>query len=638
MKLIIIDSGNISHKSIFSYIAQIKKEMLDIAYENDWITEPDEKGNINILEEHWQECYDLVMEKIRKREVVIMFPVYTYFKMIISYLKKLGTTLEDKILVCQDFGSWRKAVDKEYKAQRKEFRESFMPNWWWDKTYKEFNDFIPKLENSLPFYFPKIYKCEADDLASVAIRFIDAEDKILISSDEDWQMLCSIPNTKIFSPYTKAFKIIKNPEKILLKKIKGDKCLEGHVPIVLANSMRKMIKDLNPREEVATYNFKTHKIESNKIQSIGKSYSKKRRFIYFDKEKVPLKTTLEHPLFTKRGWIKAKNIRCSDMVYKYNELKYMIKTCIPHNFYKLGYLHGYLIGDGSVSKFKEITYTSVDLDGLNRIKSYMFDLFRKKLDIVIAKKINHQKNRQQVYEINIKSELKDNFFKYFMLLISKGYFIIRRQYYRGFVAGFFDAEGSCSPKILNLKNGGQRIVWSVVFSNTNKKYIDYICNCLKLFNINSKIYKKILLSKKYIYKIELTETTKNINFFILFRPAIKRKYPDLTILSNGKRVRTVKTVIAKKDFEFINYNITTRNHNFFANDVLVHNSDNLLSEPQNIQEYNIRKKIVDLLHLPEEIERPIKDILLDLPVKQLYLEKIPFPSCRKAIQELYGLK
>jgi len=63
---------------------------------------------------------------------------------------------------------------------------------------------------------------ESDDIASCAVRFMEADEKILISSDEDWQQLCVIPNVKVFSPYTKKFKIIKNPEKILLKKIKGD--------------------------------------------------------------------------------------------------------------------------------------------------------------------------------------------------------------------------------------------------------------------------------------------------------------------------------------------------------------------------------------------------------------------------------
>jgi hypothetical protein len=36
-------------------------------------------------------------------------------------------------------------------------------------------------------------------------------------------MLCTIPNTKIFSPYTKKYKIVTNPEAILAQKINGDK-------------------------------------------------------------------------------------------------------------------------------------------------------------------------------------------------------------------------------------------------------------------------------------------------------------------------------------------------------------------------------------------------------------------------------
>lgn len=247
-KLIVIDSGNITHKAIFSYISQIKAEMLDIAHEHDWV---DEEGNI--LEEHWQQCYDRVMQKIKSREIFIMFPPYTYFRMIISYLKKLGITLNDKIILAEDFGSWRKAVDKIYKAQRAEFRESFMPKWWWDEIYKTFNDFIPKLDKSLPWFPIKIYKMESDDIASVAVRFIEAEEKILISSDEDWQMLCSIPNTKVFSPYSKKFKIVKNPEKILLKKIKGDvsdNLLENPKTIAEYETRKKIVDLLHLPEEI----------------------------------------------------------------------------------------------------------------------------------------------------------------------------------------------------------------------------------------------------------------------------------------------------------------------------------------------------------------------------------------------------
>jgi len=147
---------------------------------------------------------------------------YTILRMVIGYLKRIGVDLDSRIIICEDFGSWRKDIDSNYKAQRKAFRESKEDSDWWAEMYKETNELATKLEQCLPWNFVKIYKMEADDIVSVAIRYIEAEEKIMISSDEDWQMLCTIPNVKVFSPYSKKFKIIKNPEKILLKKIKGD--------------------------------------------------------------------------------------------------------------------------------------------------------------------------------------------------------------------------------------------------------------------------------------------------------------------------------------------------------------------------------------------------------------------------------
>jgi 5'-3' exonuclease len=147
---------------------------------------------------------------------------YTMLRMVIGYLKRIGVDLDSRIIICEDYGSWRKDIDKEYKAQRKAYRESKEDSQWWAEVYKESNEFTTKLEIALPWNFVKIYKMESDDIASVAVRFIEAEEKILITSDEDWSQLCTIPNVKVFSPYTKKFKIIKNPEKILLKKIKGD--------------------------------------------------------------------------------------------------------------------------------------------------------------------------------------------------------------------------------------------------------------------------------------------------------------------------------------------------------------------------------------------------------------------------------
>lgn len=148
---------------------------------------------------------------------------YLYLSQITGYLKKIGVTLEDKIIVGIDYGSWRKDYDPMYKSQRKALREGQEDKDFWDEMFREFNELVIKLDSCLPFYFIKIYKCEFDDIASVAVRYInDYNEKIIISTDEDLQQLCTLPNVKVFSPYSKKYKLIKNPEKILLKKIHGD--------------------------------------------------------------------------------------------------------------------------------------------------------------------------------------------------------------------------------------------------------------------------------------------------------------------------------------------------------------------------------------------------------------------------------
>ena len=147
---------------------------------------------------------------------------FTFMKMLIGYLRKIGVDLDTTVIAAQDFGSWRKEIDKNYKAQRKDYRESKETAEFWKNIYKEFNEFIIKLENCLNWQFVKIYKYEADDIASVACRYYKENEVILISADKDWEMLCHFNNVKIFSPITKKYKIVKNPAKVLLEKIQGD--------------------------------------------------------------------------------------------------------------------------------------------------------------------------------------------------------------------------------------------------------------------------------------------------------------------------------------------------------------------------------------------------------------------------------
>jgi hypothetical protein len=109
-----------------------------------------------------------------------------------------------------------------YKSQRKGKREEIESPEWWAEMYGEFNIFIPKLEIALPFHFLKEYNIEADDWASAVCRYYKDKEIILVSSDKDWEMLCYFGNVKIFSPYSKKYKIVTDPMKVLLEKIQGD--------------------------------------------------------------------------------------------------------------------------------------------------------------------------------------------------------------------------------------------------------------------------------------------------------------------------------------------------------------------------------------------------------------------------------
>ena len=148
---------------------------------------------------------------------------YTYLNMITGYLNKLSVTIEDKIIIAQDYGkSWRKGLDHNYKAQRKEAREGKQSPEWWKSKYSEFDRLFEQLEISVNWNFIKIWGTESDDILSMICRYYNKNEVVIISSDRDLEQLTVFDNVKVWSPITKKFKIIEAPMKVLLEKIQGD--------------------------------------------------------------------------------------------------------------------------------------------------------------------------------------------------------------------------------------------------------------------------------------------------------------------------------------------------------------------------------------------------------------------------------
>ena len=147
-------------------------------------------------------------------------PTYTALNMLISILRKIGCHPDDRIILAIDSpkGSWRKQHDKNYKANRKEKRESFKDVNWSD-IFRQFDSLIENIKIATPFDIVQIDYYEADDIISAACRFFNHQTCIIVSSDSDYEQLLSYKHVKIFSPVSKKYKHIANPAATLLKKI-----------------------------------------------------------------------------------------------------------------------------------------------------------------------------------------------------------------------------------------------------------------------------------------------------------------------------------------------------------------------------------------------------------------------------------
>ncbi|MHA1789173.1 MAG: hypothetical protein ACTSXT_08095 [Candidatus Helarchaeota archaeon] len=225
-KIIVIDCGVLTHKAIFSYGSVQKKIM---------------EGKIP--------------------EKTFLPPVsYTFFQMLIGSLKRIGVDKEDIIILAQDkTNSWRKFFYSEYKAQRKDFRDSH-EHIDWDKHYTNIDKLLNQIDEATNWHivwlpncwngadlflskegqkllneadvqknFDRMYGIEADDIIAVASKYYFDREVIFISIDADLDQLSIRENTKFFTLTQKyrggtgVYKIIDNGYKILAKKIeKGD--------------------------------------------------------------------------------------------------------------------------------------------------------------------------------------------------------------------------------------------------------------------------------------------------------------------------------------------------------------------------------------------------------------------------------
>lgn len=145
------------------------------------------------------------------------------------YKGKFGEQYGDLVICCDDKNYWRKQMFPYYKAHRKTDREKSPLDW--NKIFTVLNNIRDELKEHFPWRVLQIETAEADDIIGTLchrfgkiLKADDVESILILSGDKDFGQLQKYANVEQFSPITKKWIRINNPEAFLREHImKGDR-------------------------------------------------------------------------------------------------------------------------------------------------------------------------------------------------------------------------------------------------------------------------------------------------------------------------------------------------------------------------------------------------------------------------------
>ena len=354
-----------------------------------------------------------------------------------------------------------------------------------------------------------------------------------------------------------------------------DYCLDPDTLILMYDGSSKKIKDLEIGDEI--YGVEKDNNYHKYVKSIvlNKWSVSKPSFEIILENGNKLICSADHKWLSNRGWKytigEETGVNRRPFLTTNNNLL-GFGLCLDTSIYKetdnykKGYLSGIIKGDGHL---KEYNY-----NGKRRKKDiqYHFRLALKKEEAVARTKeylsyFNIDTNyfefkmidRQTKDTINtkaIRTHKKENFNKIVDLIkpIKNN-----SEFLRGFLAGFYDAEGT---KNKNIKR---------VF-NTDIELINLFIAGLNLYNFKYKkeTHKKTI-NNKQLYTIRIIGgISEFLRFLQITNPAIKSKFSFKDIHVKNINKLKVKSIKPYKDKQVL-YDITTSTENFIANGIISHN-------------------------------------------------------------------
>lgn len=184
-----------------------------------------------ILIDYNQICISNLMAQLGKKmplsEDLVRHMVLNSIRL---YKQRFGADYGEVVICCDDKNYWRKEIFPYYKAHRKGDREKSPYDW--NMIFECLNKVRDELKDNFPYRVIQSERAEADDvIATLCHKFGhlgitngSAESILILSGDKDFSQLQKYANVEQYSPMTKKWIRVSNPERFLREHImRGDR-------------------------------------------------------------------------------------------------------------------------------------------------------------------------------------------------------------------------------------------------------------------------------------------------------------------------------------------------------------------------------------------------------------------------------
>jgi DNA repair photolyase len=385
-------------------------------------------------------------------------------------------------------------------------------------------------------------------------------------------------------------------------------CCLGDTPILMADGRAKPIVDVKAGDAIygTVFDGKYHRYTTTQVLDHWCTVKPAYRVTLEDETELVVSS--DHRFLTNRGWKHVTGTQHGINTRPHLTLNNRLlgtgrfaDAPIGGQEYRLGYLCGMIRGDGllrsaSYKRSNGRTWEAnsfrpalVDLEALQRSRSYLAEMNVPTTEFILQKAVGF---RRQLDAIRTST--------------GGGVAAIRQfitwprtpstEWCKGFLAGIFDAEGSCH------KNGALRI------SNTEQVIIDQTASCLRRFGFSFVIERQTSNRSKPLTIVRLLGGLReHLRFFHTVDPAITRKRSIAgSAIKNSASMRVV--AIEPLGIDLPLYDITTGTGDFVANGTISHNC---FARPSHTYlnfdaGRDFERKIVVKVNAPEVLRRELR--------------------------------